>query len=64
MNLDQKVYLKKTTKMRCHINVGSGKHITIEELSKIIKEVTEFKGSIEFDKNKLEGTPRKLLVNY
>ena len=61
MNLDQKVYLKKTTKMRCHINVGSGKDITIEELSKIIKEVTEFKGSIEFDKNKLEGTPRKLL---
>ena len=35
--------------------------ITIEELSKIIKKITKFQGSIEFDNNKLEGTPRKLL---
>ena len=61
MNLDKKIYLKKTTLMRGHINVGSGLDITIEELSRIIKKITEFQGSIEFDNNKLEGTPRKLL---
>lgn len=61
MNLDKEIYLKNTKLMRGHINVGSGLDITIEELSKIIKKITRFQGSIEFDNNKLEGTPRKLL---
>lgn len=44
-----------------HINIGTGKDLTIKELSEIIKEVTGFGGQIEWDAEKPDGTPRKLL---
>lgn len=55
--------LKSTLKnpMMSHINVGSGVDISIAELAKIIKQVVEFDGDIEFDKSKPDGAPRKLL---
>ncbi len=43
------------------INIGSGTDNTIRELAEIIKEITEFRGSILFDVSKPDGTPRKLL---
>lgn len=43
------------------INIGSGKEITIRELSGTIKQVVGYKGEIEFDASKPDGTPRKLL---
>jgi len=43
------------------INVGTGKDITIRDLAKMIKEIIEFKGNIEFDKLRPDGTVRKLL---
>ena len=43
------------------VNIGTGKDITILELATIIKEETDFKGSLEFDPTKPDGTPRKLL---
>jgi GDP-L-fucose synthase len=43
------------------VNIGTGKDITILELATIIKEETDFKGSLEFDPSKPDGTPRKLL---
>jgi GDP-L-fucose synthase len=43
------------------VNIGTGKDITIGDLAALIKEETEFKGSIEFDAAKPDGTPRKLL---
>ena len=43
------------------INVGTGKDITIRELSEKIAKFTEFKGEIIWDKSKPDGTPRKLL---
>ncbi len=42
-------------------NIGTGKDITIMELSKIIRTMTGFKGKIEWDSSKPDGTPRKLL---
>lgn len=45
----------------CHINVGTGKELTIKELSELVAKVTEFKGVIEFDSSKPDGTPRKLI---
>ena len=61
MNVEKKIYDKQTTEMCSHINVGSGKDLTIKELAEIIKEVVGFKGNINFDTNKPDGTKRKLL---
>ena len=44
-----------------HINVGTGKDITIEDLAKMIASIIEFKGEIVWDDSKPDGTFRKLL---
>ena len=44
-----------------HLNVGSGKDISIAALADTIKEIVGFKGAIEYDTDKPDGTPRKLL---
>lgn len=44
----------------CHINVGTGKEVTIREAAeKIISEIG-FKGELRWDSSKPDGTPRKL----
>jgi GDP-L-fucose synthase len=44
----------------CHINVGTGKEVTIREAAeKIIMEIG-FKGELRWDSSKPDGTPRKL----
>lgn len=43
------------------INIGTGKDLTIKELSFMIKQVVGYKGNIIFNSYKLEGTPRKIL---
>lgn len=45
----------------CHINVGTGKELTIRELSQLVAKATGFEGTIEFDATKPDGTPRKLI---
>lgn len=45
----------------CHINVGTGKELTIKELSQLVVKAVDFKGVIEFDSSKPDGTPRKLI---
>lgn len=42
-------------------NVGSGDEITIKELALRLKQIIGFEGDIKWDKNKPDGTPRKLL---
>lgn len=44
-----------------HINVGSGSDITIAELAHTVAGVVGYKGKINFDPNKPDGTPRKIL---
>jgi GDP-L-fucose synthase len=44
-----------------HINVGTGKDVTIKELAEIIADVIGFTGLIEWDTTKPNGTPRKVL---
>lgn len=44
-----------------HINIGSGKDITIDGLAKLIAEVVGFEGKIIHDTAKPDGTPRKLM---
>ena len=45
----------------CHINVGTGKELTIRALSELIVNAVEFNGTVEFDINKPDGTMRKLI---
>lgn len=61
MNLDKNKYLKNIKPTISHINVGSGLELTIKDLAKKIKEITQFKGAIEFDVNQPDGMKRKLL---
>ena len=44
-----------------HLNVGSGKDITIADLAKLISEIVGFNGKIVYDSTKPDGTPRKLM---
>ncbi|SDG39412.1 GDP-L-fucose synthase family protein [Roseospirillum parvum] len=44
-----------------HINIGLGEDITILELCRRLAAVTGFKGEIVHDRDKPDGTPRKLL---
>lgn len=43
------------------VNAGSGKELTIKELTEIVARVVGFDGKIEWDTTKPNGTPRKLL---
>jgi len=45
----------------CHINVGTGKELTIRELSELVVKAVGFMGTVNFDKSKPDGTPRKLI---
>lgn len=61
MNLEKNKYDSCVEPMLSHVNVGSGSDISIKDLSYLISEITGFKGSINFDSSKPDGTPRKLL---
>jgi len=43
------------------VNIGTGKDLTIQELSQMIKNIIGFGGKIEWDNSKPDGTPQKLL---
>jgi GDP-L-fucose synthase len=61
LGLDEETYQANTKPMLSHINVGSGKDVTIREMAKIMKEVVGYKGNITFDTRKPDGAPRKLI---
>jgi len=61
MNLDKKIYDEQISSVSSHINIGSGKELTIKELGETIKEVIGFKGKIQFDRSKPDGSLRKML---
>ena len=45
----------------CHINVGTGKELTIRKLSELVVKAVGFEGIVEFDTSKPDGTMRKLI---
>jgi len=61
MSLDRAVYDEHTSPMLSHINVGSGKDVSIKELAELIKNVVGFEGSITFNSDMPDGSPRKLM---
>ncbi|WJR67337.1 GDP-L-fucose synthase [Neorhizobium sp. CSC1952] len=58
---DACVHLMKTYSDDMHVNVGSGKDITILELAELVSRVVGFKGRVAHDLTKPDGTPRKLM---
>lgn len=46
-----------------HVNVGSGREVSIKELAELVKEVVGFNGALVWDTTKPDGTPRKLMDN-
>ncbi len=45
----------------CHINVGTGKELTIRQLSELVVKAVGFEGEVVFDATKPDGTMRKLI---
>ena len=55
------VFLMQNYSEEQFINVGSGREITIRELSELVQRVVGFAGEIIWDTTKPDGTPRKLM---
>ncbi len=58
---DACLYLMKHYNEAGLVNIGVGEDVTIKELAELIKEIVGFKGQINFDISKPDGTPRKLM---
>jgi GDP-L-fucose synthase len=61
LELDEQTYQDNTKPMLSHINVGTGKDVTIREMAETMKAVVGFKGELSFDTTKPDGAPRKLI---
>ena len=61
LSLDRTDYEAATQPMLSHINVGTGRDVSIAELAGLIANVTGFDGEVSFDPSKPDGTMRKLL---
>ena len=61
LELDEQTYKANTQPMLSHINVGTGKDVTIREMAETMKQVVGFKGKLVFDTTKPDGVPRKLI---
>lgn len=61
MGLPHAVYESHTKPMQSHINIGTGEDIPIKDLAHLIAQTVGFKGEIQCDTTKPDGTPRKLL---
>jgi len=61
LELDEKTYQANTKSMLSHINVGTGKDVTIKEMAETMKQVVGYEGNLTFDTTKPDGSPRKLI---
>ena len=60
-NYEDIAFTDESGTVQSHLNVGSGKEITIKELAETVKDVVGFEGRIDWDTSKPDGTPRKLM---
>lgn len=58
---DALIFLMNNYNENIHINIGTGRDISIKDLAFLIKEIVGYEGEIKFDTSKPDGTPRKLL---
>ena len=57
---DACVFLLENYSGEQHVNIGTGKEVTIKELAETVKEVVGYEGEIVWNKDMPDGTPRKL----
>jgi GDP-L-fucose synthase len=43
-----------------HINIGTGEDLSIRELAELVSAIVGYRGQVEYDASKPDGTPRKL----
>jgi GDP-L-fucose synthase len=55
------VYLMETYSDSELVNIGTGIDVTIKELAETVKGIVGFEGIIQWDTNRPDGTPRKLM---
>ncbi len=60
-NYEDMAFTDESGTVQSHINVGSGREVTIKELAETVKKVIGFEGELEWDSTKPDGTPRKLM---
>ena len=58
---DASYHLMQSYEGNVAVNIGTGKDISIKELAELIKTIVGFNGTITWNLNKPDGTPRKLL---
>lgn len=58
---DACVFLMENYNGQEHVNIGTGKELTIKELAVLIKDIAGYAGDLAFNTDKPDGTPRKLL---
>jgi GDP-L-fucose synthase len=58
---DACVFLLKTYSGEAHLNVGTGTDISVAELAVMVADVTGYRGRIEWDTSKPDGTMRKVM---
>jgi len=61
LELDKKTYQANTHPLLSHINLGTGKDVTIRDMAETMKEVVGFEGRLFFDETKPDGASRKLI---
>ena len=61
LELDEQTYKANTQPILSHINIGTGKDITIREMAEVMQRVVEYEGKLTFDAAKPDGAPRKLI---
>ena len=61
LELDEQTYRANTKPILSHINVGTGKDVTIKEMAEAMKEVIGYTGKLSFDTTRPDGAPRKLI---
>jgi GDP-L-fucose synthase len=55
------IFVMENYSAEAHLNIGSGEEITTAALADLIADVVGYRGELEFDASRPDGTPRKLL---
>jgi GDP-L-fucose synthase len=55
------VYFQDSYDTSNHLNIGSGREISIKDLALLVASAANFQGKIDWDSSKPDGTPRKVL---
>jgi GDP-L-fucose synthase len=58
---DAAVFVLRSYEGESHLNVGTGRDISVRELAELIAEIVEWRGELVFNTDMPDGTPRKLL---